>query len=186
MDIIIGLLSLLVPLILIVSVVQSIGGALLKQRPSNANSQGNTSRSKEALSKYQALKTEIEQETRRLKNAPAQQRNKAVQRETHAVKQQAAQTRRSARNHDQHVTTKQSHHNSARPLVAEHQQTEAQARERIAKTVSKETQQKAKAFVQSEKRVNKQKKHTPFQKELLKAVVYKEVLDKPRAMRPYR
>ncbi|MEG0475764.1 MAG: hypothetical protein RR548_08710 [Carnobacterium sp.] len=187
MDTIIGLLSLLVPIILIISVIQSIGGALLKQQASNSKTQGNKPRSKEVLAKYQTLKTEVEQETHRLRNTPAQQRNKAVQKETRAVKQQTTRTQRPARNYDQHITTKQSHHKSAQPLVTQHQlQTEAQDRERIAKTVSKDMQQKAKAFVQSEKRVNNQKKQVPFQKELLKAVVYKEIIDKPRAMRPYR
>ncbi|MEG0552178.1 MAG: hypothetical protein RR533_01425 [Carnobacterium sp.] len=43
-----------------------------------------------------------------------------------------------------------------------------------------------KGLVQSKKQLSKKKKQTALQKELLKGIIYKEVLDKPRALRPYR
>ncbi|WP_034552603.1 hypothetical protein [Carnobacterium funditum] len=165
-------LSFLIPLLLIVTVIRSISNALFNQKNGKNG----------AVSKYQEFMKEINQEKDRLRNVPdkkdvsrndpkaanlAQQRNNLSQSAKHAPYQQSP------------VRTK-------REPLAERNRIQPVTKSAAISRSYSDMPSPVKNFVQTKKQVNKKIKQTPRQKEIIKGFIYKEILDKPRAMNPYR
>lgn len=178
-------LSVLIPILFVISIVQSISKAIFKQQ---------SARKKGQLSNYQRLINEVNQEKERLRNAPTKKNNAGrSQDKMRAIEQEAKrmqQTRTSRRNASA-VPANSRHSNYEKPLVSktENQKVSVQAESPIRQINTPVLDTKVQPindFVHSKTRKKKHKKQSTRQKELLKGIVYKEILDKPRSMRPYR
>ena len=174
---ILSFLSSFIPLILIIAVVKSIGGSLFNQK--------NGSKSV-AMSKYQEFMKEVNQEKDRLRNVP--DKKETVKKELSRVNQKAANLAKQQNN--PYLSTKKDQYQQPKvksePLAARNRIQEVSQSETMTRSYS-DTPGPVKSIVPSKKQVSKKKKkQLSLQKELLKGIVYKEILDKPRALRPYR
>jgi multidrug resistance efflux pump len=153
----VAFLSSLIPLILIITVVKSVGSSLF------GNKDGKES-------KFQAFMKEINQERDRLRNEPIKKEVSRTSQNTANLEKQRNNSYKSANNAPYR-----------REALAERNRVQAVSQDE-AVTRSNSNKQVA----QSKKQMSKKRKQTSRQKELLKGIVYKEILDKPRALRPFR
>lgn len=178
-------LSVLIPILFVISIVQSISKATFKQQ---------AARKKGPLSNYQRLVNEVNQEKERVRNAPTRKNNaghsqdkkRAIEQETKRI-----QRTRAGRRNASAVPVNSRHSNYEKPLVSktENRKVSVQAESPIRQINTPVLDTKVQPihdFVHSKTNKKKHKKQASHQKELLKGIVYKEILDKPRSMRPYR
>ncbi|SEK43196.1 hypothetical protein SAMN04488700_1412 [Carnobacterium iners] len=168
-------LSSLIPLIIIITVVRSLGSALFNQQKGNKNG---------AISKYQEFIKEVNQEKDRLGNTP--DKKPAAKQQAARINQKAADLAKQRNN--PYLSTKKNQYQQpkvkSRPLAERNMIQPVSKSKPTARTYSKPPGA-TKNFVQT-KRVDKRKKQTPFQKKIVQGIIYKEILDKPRALRPYK
>ena len=174
---ILSFLSSFIPLILIIAVVKSIGGSLFNQKNGSESV---------VTSKYQEFMKEINQEKDRLRNVP--DKKEPVKKELSRVNQRATDLAKQRNN--PYLSTKKDQYQQpkvkSKPLAARNQIQDVSQSETMTRSYS-DTASPVKSIVQSKKQVSKKKKkQRSLQQELLKGIVYKEILDKPRALRPYR
>lgn len=170
-----ALLSFLVsfiPLLVVITVIRKVGSALLN--PQKGNKSG-------LMSKYQEFMKEVNQEKNRLSDVPdKKERSKQeISREN-----QRAQNLAKQRNNPYLSTNKNQYQQpkvKAQPLAARNRLQPVTKDEIVSRAYSNNND-----FIQIKRQVSKRKKRTPQQRDLLEGIIYKEVLDKPRALRPYR
>ncbi|WP_414838794.1 hypothetical protein [Carnobacterium sp. TMP28] len=168
-------LSSLIPLIIIITVVRSVGRALFSQQKGNKNG---------IMSKYQEFIKEVNQERDQLNNAP--NKKPAVKQEAARINQKAADLAKQRNN--PYLSTKKDQYQQpkvkSRPL-AERNIIQPVSKSKPTSRAYSKPPGAAKNFVQT-KRVDKRKKQTPLQRTFVQGIIYKEILDKPRSLRPYK
>lgn len=169
-------LSSFIPLLIIIAVVKAIGSSLFDQTKGKKSG---------AVSKYQEFMKEINQEKDRLRNVPT--KKEASNQEVSRVKQKAANITQQRNN--PYLSTKKDQYQQpkvkSQPLAERNRIQAIPNRDDLTRSYPKMAAS-TKKFVQTNKQVSKKKKQTPYQKDIIKGIVYKEILDKPRALRPYR
>lgn len=174
---ILSFLSTFIPLIIIIAVVKSIGSALFNPKNGSKST---------VMSKYQEFMKEVNQEKDRLGNVP--DKKEAVKQELSRVNQKAANQAKQRNN--PYLSKKKNQYQQPKvksePLADRNRIQTVSQSEAMTHSYS-DTQIPVKGLVQSKKQLSKKKKkQTALQKELLKGIIYKEILDKPRALRSYR
>lgn len=160
----------LIPLLVIITVVKKVGSALLNPQKGNKS---------ELMSKYQEFMKEINQEKDRLGNVPDK---KETSKKEVSRNNQNAQNLAKQRNNPYLSTNKDQYQQpKAQPLAARNRMQPVTKDEIVSRAYSNNSN-----FIQTKRQVTKIKKRTPQQRDLLEGIIYKEVLDKPRALRPYK